>query len=152
MVHFMGLAILAAVAALWGQASIVSKGPLAQDAAPLVQPERPAVHASRKTASSVGEVASSNENDDETELSLWLGPTTKPKLQAFYNLFMPPSENNTVSGFVMDLIFEQLTQFATSYAAMTFDVVIHVVASGQAVDDSWLQCMHLRNILHQPHP
>jgi hypothetical protein len=153
MVHFMGLAILAAIAALWGQVSI-GKGALPRNA-PQIQPEtlqrRPAVHASRRTASSVGKVASSNEddtntvdttaNDDETQLlSHWPGPT-KPKLRAFYNVFIPPSENNTVSEVVVDLIFEQLTQIATSYAAKAYDIVIHVIASGQAVNDAWLQSL-----------
>jgi hypothetical protein len=86
--HLMGLAILAAVAALWGQTS-AGKVSLAQDA-PQIQPETqqrtPTVHAGRNTASSVGEVASSNENDtsnaadttandDETHSSAWPGPT-----------------------------------------------------------------------------
>jgi hypothetical protein len=65
---------------------------------------------------------------------------SKPKLQAFYNMFIPPSDKG-VTPWVRDLIYEQLTQIAESYAASAFDLVIHIVSMGQVVDDAWIENM-----------
>jgi hypothetical protein len=65
---------------------------------------------------------------------------SKPKLQAFYNMFIPPSDEGVIP-WVRDLISEQLTQIAESYAASAFDLVIHIVSMGQVVDDAWIANM-----------
>jgi hypothetical protein len=63
----------------------------------------------------------------------------KPKLQAFYNMFIPHS-NETVSPVIRDMISEQLKQMLESFAASAFDLVIHVVSLGHVVvDDAWVQ-------------
>jgi hypothetical protein len=64
----------------------------------------------------------------------------KPKLQAFYNMLIPPS-NVTVSPVVRDLICEQLTQMLESHAASAFDLVIHIVSLGHVVDAAWIDSL-----------
>jgi hypothetical protein len=68
------------------------------------------------------------------------GKTTnaKSKLQAFYNMFIPPS-NETVSPVVRDMISEQLTQMLKSHGASAFDLVIHIVSLGHVVDAAWIE-------------
>jgi hypothetical protein len=95
--------------------------------------------------SSVQKSTKSGENSAITDDDLpWdrEDANVKKKLQAFYNMFIPSSqETETVTPWVRDLISEQLTQMLESYAAKAFDLVIHIVSLGHVVDDAWIENM-----------
>jgi hypothetical protein len=89
------------------------------------KPEQPVIRGTRDVQSNL-------------EATSTTAAKVKPKLQAFYNMFNPPSDE-AVSPAVRDLISEQLKQMLESYAASAFDLVIHIISMGHVVDDAWVQ-------------